>query len=134
MENPTRPLLSDFVQDLPQIQRMGLGPDELGAIPVHFEPSDGEEFLSLGELPPSADRSEPGQFGFVGTRQAYVFRSDLPEALWGRLENGLMPRRPSGAARESMFGTPDEHVRDDDDPRQSWRQLDAGAPTFPEER
>jgi hypothetical protein len=131
--NSIWPPLSDFVQYLPQIRRMNLGPDELRSIPVHFEPPDAEEFLSLGELPAGVPPSGPDAFGFVGTRQAYAYRSDLPDDLWGRLEVGLMPRRASGTGGTGMFGTPDETVVDDDDVRKSWRNLDAGAPSNPEE-
>lgn len=134
MGKATVPLLFDFVQYLPQIQQINLSPDELRSIPVHFEPAEDEEFLSLGELPAGTPPKGPDRFTSVGTRQAYAYRSDVPEDLWGRLEVGLLSHRPSGTGGSGMFGTADEHVVDDDDVRKSWRQLDAGAPILPEER
>lgn len=134
MGQASSPPLFDFVQYLPQIQRINLSPDELCSIPVHFEPADDGEFLSLGELPPGTSPQGPDRFPSVGTRQAYAYRSDVPDDLWGRLEVGLLPHRASGTGGTGMFGTADEHVVDDDDVRKSWRQLDAGAPVLPEER
>ena len=121
-----RPSLAQFARYLPHVQALGFQERELAAIPVHPEPSDDDEFVTLGELPPGALPLDSGRFPFVGTRQIYAFHRDVPEPLWRRLVAGLAPARPSGSGGTGMFGTPDEQVVDEENPESSWRTLDAG--------
>ena len=131
MGDAARASLADYVRYLPRVRALGLGEDELRSIPVHDRPPSDDVFLSLGELPPGAPPLEPARFRFVGTRQIYVYRSDLPASLWQRLVVGLAPRRSSGAGGTGMFGNAEEQVVDEENPVQSWRVLDAGEPYRP---
>jgi hypothetical protein len=121
-----RPTLAQFARYVPRVQALGLGDDELAAVPVHAEPSPDDEFVSLGELPPGAPLVEPDPFPFIGTRQLYAYHRDVPENIWWRLAEGLAPKRPSGTGGTGMFGNADEQVVDQDNPKASWHTLDAG--------
>ncbi len=118
--------LADYVRYLPRVRALALTEDELRAIPVHDRPPSDDVFLSIGTLPPGAPPLEPGRFRFVGTRQIYVYRSDVAAPLWQRLVAGLGPRSASGAGGTGMFGNAEERVVDEENPVQSWRVLDAG--------
>ncbi len=130
MGEETPPTLAEFVGYLPQIQALDLSGAELRAIRVHPEPASDDEFISLGELPPGAPPVGPMRFPPVGTRQLYVYHSEAPESLWQRFVVGLTPHRPSGTGGTGMFGTPEERVVDEENPRQGWRRLDAGRRPF----
>jgi hypothetical protein len=93
---------------------------------VHPEPAEDGEFLSLGEIPPGAPAVGQRDAPVVGTRQLYAYRSEIPAVLWERLGAGLEPREPSGTGAPGMFGNADERVVDEENPRLSWRNLDAG--------
>jgi len=121
-----RPSLEQFARYLPRVHQLGLGTDELRSIPVRAEPPFAEEFLFLGELPPGAPPIEPGRFAFVGTRQIYVYHSDVPPRLWQVLSAGIRVPRASGSGGTGMFGNEDESVVDEEAPAQSWRVLNAG--------
>ena len=54
MGNQTWPPLANYVRWLPQVRAIGLSEEDLQAVPVHPEPPSGEEFISLGEIPPGA--------------------------------------------------------------------------------
>lgn len=133
MGNTDHVALSEFVQYLPQVAEIGLNRDELKAIPVHAEPPSNEDFLSLGELPPGAPPIGPSVFPFIGTRQIYVCRGDVPPHLWNHLAAKIGPHRRSGTGKSPMFGNPEERVVDEENPRHSWRRLDAGQSLFPGE-
>jgi hypothetical protein len=124
--NATWRPLAEYVKYLPRVQELGLRPEELRAIPVHPEPADDEEFLSLGEIPPGAPAVGPRDVPAIGTRQLYAYRSEVSPALWERLGAGLKPRQPSGTGAPGMFGNPAEEVVDEENPQLSWRNLDAG--------
>lgn len=121
MGNTNHVALSEFVQYLPPVAEIGLNRDELKAIPVHAEPPSNEDFLSLGELPPGAPPIGLSVFPFIGTRQIYVCRGDVP------------PHQRSGTGKSPMFGNPEERIVDEENPRHSWRRLDAGQSLFPGE-
>ena len=128
-----RPSLAEFARYLPRVRQLGLGEDELRAVLVHAEPPPSDTFLSLGELPPGAPPLESGTLSFVGTRQIYVYHSDVPPRLWQRLATGLHVPRPSGTGGTGMFGNADEYMVDEDDPSHSWRVVNAGEPYHPPE-
>lgn len=125
------PTLAQFVRFLPRVQRLGLSEAELRAIPVHGEPPSRDAFLSLGELPPGAPRIEVGPLAFVGTRQIYVYCSEVAGPTWRRLASGLAPHRASGTGGTGMFGNPEEKAVDEENPASSWRILDAGETSYP---
>ena len=131
MDEAVRPSLAEFVRYLPQVRDLNLTEAELRSIPVHPVPPSDDEFLSLGELPPSAPPLDPSRFPIIGTRQIYVYRSDVPPDLWNRLTLGIGPHRASGARGTSMFGNPEEKVVDEENPAQSWRVLDTGESYHP---
>lgn len=125
--------LAEFVRYLPQLEQLDLTEEQLRSIPVRAEPAEDQDFLSLGELPPGAPPLEPGRFGFVGTRQIYAYRSDVPPKLWQRLVTSLGHHRASGTGRKGMFGNSEEQVVDQENPAQSWRRLNAGETYHPPE-
>lgn len=134
MGDQERPILANFVRYCPRLQELDLKEDELRSIPVHAEPPSDTEFLSLGELPPGAPPLDEGRFRFVGSRQIYVYRSEIPPPLWHKLVARLGRAAPSGTGAPRLFGNPEEKVVDSEDPVQSWRVLDAGEPYAPLER
>ena len=126
MGNHTWPPLANYTRWLPQVRALGLSEAELQAVPVRPEPPSGEEFVSLGEIPPGAPPLGQQCIPPTGTRQLYAVRSEVPEQVWERLTVGLMPGRPSGSGGTGMFGNEEERVVDEENPRESWRRLDAG--------
>ncbi|HLH73540.1 MAG TPA: hypothetical protein VKX96_09665 [Chloroflexota bacterium] len=118
--------LAEFVQYLPRIQGLNLSRQDLEKIRVRSEPASDQEFLSLGELPPGAPPIGRDLFPFIGSRQLFVVRSDIPSDLWYRLANALAPHKPSGSGGTGMFGNDEEVWVDEENPQLSWRQIDAG--------
>lgn|GEM_PF-5324062 len=132
MSNTVWPPLAEYVRWLPQVRALGLGDADLRAIPVHPEPPDHEDFISLGEIPSGAPPVGPETVPAVGTRHLYAVRPEVPEALWERIALGLRSNRPSGTGGTGMFGNDDEQVVDEENPKESWRRLDEGrAPWIP---
>lgn len=130
MGNTRWPPLADYVRWLPQVRALGLTEEQLRAVPVHPEPPSGEEFVSLGEIPLGAPPVGQQYFPPTGTRQLYALRSEVPDEIWERLTIGLLSGRPSGSGGTGMFGNEDERVVDEENPRESWRGLDAGTGPF----
>ncbi|MBX6772186.1 MAG: hypothetical protein IRY83_10710 [Chloroflexi bacterium] len=126
---PVRQSLADLAPYLERIRHLGLTESELRLIPARSVPPSGQGFVGLGYLPPGAPPLD--SVPFIGTHPIYVWRSDVPDPLWHRLVAALTPRRASGRGGTGMFGHPGERVVDSDDPRHSWRILDAGEEYHP---
>ena len=123
--------LHDYLPYLDWLSELGFSEDELRRIPVHdTPPPTSEPFLSLGYIPPGAPTGDPLFVKPTGTRQLYACRGDVPPELWVRLETLLhRPVGASGRRRTSMFGSPVERVRDEENPLQSRDQLWPAPPT-----
>lgn len=115
MAKTERRTLDEYVRYLPWLERLGFGEEELRSVPVYENADTEGDLLALGSVSPGAPPAAPGELEAAGTRQLFVYKSDTPPALWGRLRAAVHRPERSGYPKEDMFtGLPDVTITDED--------------------
>ena len=94
MAQPERETLYNYRNRLDWVKKLGWRDKKLRQIPVHYEQTDKQPFISMTEVNPS------------GLSRLYVYKDEVPEDIWAALSNFIANLGgPSGFEKQGLEGT-----------------------------
>ncbi|HEY8476100.1 MAG TPA: hypothetical protein VIN09_04470 [Chloroflexota bacterium] len=102
--------LFDYKDTLHWVRELGWSDDDLRQVPVHEQATAGEDYLNLANFGGTAlgvtERAQGGgtSGGTRNLRNLYVYKREVPQHLYARLEELCMRGGPSGFQDSGQFG------------------------------